>query len=297
MNARSSIYTAEIADHILRELRSGRSLSEVCRDDGMPHHHTVISWVKQDHEGFAARYRQARQDGHVSPCYAGYPVETKERLLAELMNGRPLVDVCADPDMPDHTTINRWVATDRDDFAERYRRAREIGRLHQAAVPYSAEVADRILDELMGGRPLVEICSEPDMPAASSVRHWVKDDRDGFAARYRQARDMGWDTISDQILQIVDDRRNDWIRRRRGDGTTEIILDPQRVNRAKLRVKARCWLLSKRLPKIFGDRADLIAQQQANRDYDSQLAEMYKLIDGRTRGLPSEDEPLDENEF
>jgi terminase small subunit-like protein len=49
MNANSSLYTGEIADHILRELRSGRPLSEVCRDDGMPHHHTVTSWVKQDH--------------------------------------------------------------------------------------------------------------------------------------------------------------------------------------------------------------------------------------------------------
>jgi hypothetical protein len=250
MTLRASLYTAEIADHILRELRAGRSLCEVCRDDGMPNRDTITNWVKQDREGFAARYRQARQIGRGSSA---------ERLLGELMNGRTLVDVCGDPDMPDHTTINRWVAGDRDGFAARYRCAREIGRLNQAAVPYTADIADRILDELMSGRPLEEICSEPDVPASSSVRNWIKDNRDGFTPRYRQAREIGCHTIADQMLRIVDDRRNDWIVRRRDDGTLETILDPERVNRARLRVKTRRWLLSKMLPKTFGDRPDLSA--------------------------------------
>ncbi len=290
MKARSSLYTAEIADHILGELRAGRSLHDICRDEGMPHHDTITNWVKQDREGFAARYRQARQIGHGSSGYVCYTPETADRFLGELMNGRTLVDVCGDPDMPDHTTINRWVATDREGFAARYRCARDIGHLENAAIPYTPESADRILDELMSGRPLDDICSEPDTPSASSVRHWVKDNREGFAARYLQAREIGWHTIGDQMLHVVDDRRNDWIVRRREDGTTEAILDPERVNRARLRFKARRWLLSKMLPKTFGDRLDRNARQDTNSD----MAELMKLIDGRTRGLPSEDEPLDD---
>jgi terminase small subunit-like protein len=62
MKAGSSLYTAEIADHILRELRGGRSRHGVCRDDGMPHHDTVTNWIKRDREDLAARYRQARQN-------------------------------------------------------------------------------------------------------------------------------------------------------------------------------------------------------------------------------------------
>ena len=244
MTPRASLYTDEIADRILRELRSGRSLRAVCRDDGMPHHDTITKWVKQDREGFGARYRQARQIGRRGAT---------ERLLVALMNGRTLLEVCGDPDMPDHTTVNRWVATDRDGFAERYRRAREIGRLHQAAVPYTAEIADLILEELMSGRPLKDICDEPDMPGYSSVRKWVKDNREGFAARYWQARLIGYHTIADRILQIVDDRRNDWIMQRRQDGSFEAILDPQRVKRAGVRFKALSWLLAKMLPRTFGD--------------------------------------------
>jgi hypothetical protein len=92
----------------------------------------------------------------------------------------------------------------------------------------------------------------------------------------------------------VDDRRNDWIVRRREDGTTETILDPERVNRARLRFKARRWLLSKMLPKTFGDRFDRNPRQETNGGTKSEMAEIMKLIDGRTRGLPSEDEPLDD---
>jgi hypothetical protein len=290
MKTPACLYTAEIVDRILAELQTGRSLSDICGDDGMPHRDTVTKWITQNREGFAARYRQAREIAQSSPCYPGYTEETAERLLGDLMSGRTLVEVCADPGMPDHTTVNRWVATDRDGFAARYRRAREIGQLRNASVPYTPEIADRILDELMSGWPLHDVCNAPDMPAASSVRNWIKDNRDGFRARYWEAREIGFLAIADRTLGIVDDRRNDWIVRRREDGTTETILDPERVNRAKLRVKTRCWLLSRMLPKTFGDRFDRKAPQQAN----SGIAEMIKLIDGRSRGLPSEDQPLDE---
>lgn len=290
MITRASLYTADIADHILRELRAGRSLHDICGEDGMPHHDTITKWVRQDREGFAARYRQAREIGHGSPGYVGYTAETADRLLGALMSGRTLVDVCGDTGMPDHTTVNSWVATDREGFAARYRAARDIGALRKAAVRYTPEIADRILEELMSGRPLSDVCSDPDMPTVSAVQYWINDDREGFAARYRQAREIGWHTIGDQILQIVDDRRNDWIARRRDDGTTDLILDPERVNRARLRFKARRWLLSRMLPRTFGDRPE----RNARHDNASEMAELMKLIDGRTRGLPSEDEPLDD---
>jgi hypothetical protein len=164
--------------------------------------------------------------------------------------------VCGDPGMPCTATIGKWVATDREGFAARYRAARQVGRLSQAEVPYTADIADRILDALMSGRPLHLICAEPDMPAANSVRHWLKDNREGFKARYREARKIGYHALADQMLKIVDDRRNDWIVYCREDGRLATILDPERVNRAELRVNTLCSLLSKMLPKQFGERLD-----------------------------------------
>jgi hypothetical protein len=125
-----------------------------------------------------------------------------------------------------------------------------------------------------------------------TVHHWAAADREGFGARYRQAREIGYETMADQILDGVDDRGNDWIARHNKDGSTDTILDPDRVSRPRLRFEARRWLLSKALPKIYGDRLDLNARHEVKSD----LAEVMRVIDGRTRGLPSQHRPLDDDE-
>jgi hypothetical protein len=220
-----------------------------------------------------------------------YTPEIADRFLGEIMGGRHMIDVCKDPGMPHHSTINRWVATDHEGFAARYRSARQVGRLSRAKVTYGREIANEVLDELMSGRTLDEVCADPEMPSATTVRQWVRDDVDGFAARYWEAREIGYQMIGDQALNIVDDRSNDWVVWQREDGTTARMLDPQRVNRALARVSTRRWLLSKMLPKTFGDRPDLHARQPAGQD---DMAEFMKLLNGRDRGLPGEDEPRDE---
>jgi Helix-turn-helix domain len=53
MNDGPSSYTPDIAARILRELADGRSLSEVCRDEGMPCRQSVQVWVERGHQGFA----------------------------------------------------------------------------------------------------------------------------------------------------------------------------------------------------------------------------------------------------
>jgi hypothetical protein len=56
---------------------------------------------------------------------------------------------------------------------------------------YTAELADRILQELARGCTMKEICAEPGMPCVDTVRQWADDDIDGFAARYSEARETG----------------------------------------------------------------------------------------------------------
>jgi Bacteriophage Sf6, terminase small subunit-like len=41
------------------------------------------------------------------------------------------------------------------------------------------------------------------------------------------------------------------------DGSTYTALDAEHVQRSRLRVEARKWLLSKALPKVYGDKLDL----------------------------------------
>jgi hypothetical protein len=287
----NTLYTAEIADRILSELRARRSLHDICRDDGMPHPDTVLNWVKQDREGFGARYREARECGHGAPGYVGYTPEIAERFLGEIMTGRNMIYVCGDPGMPHHSTVNRWVATDHEGFAARYRSARQVGRLTRAQVTYTREIADQVLDGLMSGRTLEDICADPEMPSGTTVRQWLRDNRDGFTARYWEARQIGYHMIGDEALRIVDDRSDDWIVWQREDGTEARMLDPQRVNRALARVGTRRWLLAGMRPKQSGDRPDFYPRPPGSND---DMAEFLKLLGGRDRGLPGEDEPHDE---
>jgi hypothetical protein len=49
----------EIQDRLVAEIQTGRSLRQVCKDDGMPHFTTVLRWVASDAD-FAIKYTRAR---------------------------------------------------------------------------------------------------------------------------------------------------------------------------------------------------------------------------------------------
>jgi hypothetical protein len=288
MGGRPSHYTAEIAQRILDELAAGRPLDAVCHDDDMPPRSTVRQWVSDDREGFAARYREARKraktdvrPGH-PPVYAA---DIAEHILQQLSAGRTLADICGDPGMPVPGTVWQWIVADRDGYAERYRRAREIGRARLGRrTLYTADLADWILNQLTEGRTLSDLCRDPGMPARATVELWVEQNREDFAERYKTARDKGFHAMAEQIIDIADDARGDWVVLQKPDGTTETVVNPQHLPRCKLRIHARSWLVSKVLPRHYGDRPDPPPAYVPG----SELAALMKEIDGRSRGLPSQ---------
>lgn len=75
------------------------------------------------------------------------------------------------------------------------------------------------------------------MPPEATVRGWVVDDIDGFAAQYARARDIGLDVCADELFEIAD-----------GNGD---------VARDRLRFDMRRWYLSKMAPKRYGDKTEV----------------------------------------
>ncbi len=55
---RPSDYTPEMDDKICELIASGKSLSEICAVDGMPHRDTVYTWMGAN-KAFADRYRSS----------------------------------------------------------------------------------------------------------------------------------------------------------------------------------------------------------------------------------------------
>lgn len=125
---------------------------------------------------------------------------------------------------------------------------------------YTEAVAAAVLNRLAEGETLRAICRDEGMPPESTVREWALDDREGFAARYARAREIGAYAMADEMLEIVDDGSNDWMERRRQNGETEAVLNAEHVQRSRLRADKRQWLLSKVLPKVFGDKLDVTSQ-------------------------------------
>jgi hypothetical protein len=155
------------------------------------------------------------------------------------------------------------------------------------AALYAPELADRILDQMLGGRTLNDICRDPGMPDARTVRTWIRQDCEGFAQRFLQARDIGGTAIAEQIMDIADDASHDWIMRRKKNGDVEAVVDREHIARTRLRCDVRRWLLSKQLPKVYGSRPE----PDADHPKEDRLDLLMKQINGRTRGLPRDDPP------
>jgi hypothetical protein len=119
---------------------------------------------------------------------------------------------------------------------------------------YTQEIADEICRRLADGEGLKEICRTPGMPSEAAVRSWALNDYQDFAAPYEQARQIQFHRWADEILSIADDSRQDISLRQLPDGTTARVVDHEHINRSRLKIDSRKWLLSKLLPSKFGDR-------------------------------------------
>ena len=119
---------------------------------------------------------------------------------------------------------------------------------------YTRPIADEILMRLAGGLGLNTIHKKyPHLPAESTVRTWVMNDVDGFAERYRMAREVQAHVLVEQIIDISDDSSNDTFVDE--DGKERVNHD--HINRSRLRVDSRKWYASKVIPKIYGDKVEI----------------------------------------
>lgn len=121
---------------------------------------------------------------------------------------------------------------------------------------YTEDMADTICERLADGESLRAICSDPDMPARSSVLKWLRDHAE-FSAQYARAREAQADAIFDEILDITDDGRNDWMARNGDDEREGWALNGEHVQRSRLRVDARKWMAAKLAPKKYSDKVNV----------------------------------------
>lgn len=121
---------------------------------------------------------------------------------------------------------------------------------------FNQATADEICRRLAEGESLNAICKTEGLPAESTVRAWALDDIEGFAANYARARSIGYEKLAEELLEIADTPQTGVIRTVKPDGTEEV-KHADMIEHRRLRVDSRKWMLSKMLPKVYGDKLDM----------------------------------------
>jgi hypothetical protein len=113
---------------------------------------------------------------------------------------------------------------------------------------YGPDVVELICARLVDGESLREICRDEAMPARSTIFRWLAVHED-FRVNYAHAREMQADAWADEIVAIADDAFGDWMER----GGRHVV-NAERIQRSRLRVDARKWLMGKAAPKKYGEK-------------------------------------------
>lgn len=101
---------------------------------------------------------------------------------------------------------------------------------------YNEQVAKTIVEGLKQGKSLKAVCRQVNMPSDTAVRGWALDPNHPFSSQYTRAREIGYHKMADDMIEIADDA------------------DPSDVQVARLRCDKRQWMISKMLPKLYGDK-------------------------------------------
>lgn len=106
----------------------------------------------------------------------------------------------------------------------------------------SRALGERICRRLEQGMSLRKACAGEIDNAA--VLRWVRDSAE-FAQQYARSREIGWLGKTDRILELTDEAH-------------EAALDPdfgqQRIAACRFEVDTLKWMLSKMLPKVYGEK-------------------------------------------
>ena len=103
---------------------------------------------------------------------------------------------------------------------------------------YNDKIAAAILRDRANGLSVRKICAQPGMPVASTVHKWIREVPE-FSQHYAEACEIDADIEFETLNDMAD------------------AATPTDVQVVKLRIDTRKWVLSKRIPKKYGEKLEL----------------------------------------
>lgn len=144
---------------------------------------------------------------------------------------------------------------------------------------FDRKVADKILMKLRAGVSLNKICQNPPMPTREQFYSvWLKDE--DFLAEYMLAKEIGVESVIDDILAIADDTSVDTIKFKTKDGRDAEKANYIGLKRSELKIEARKWYASKIAPKKYGNNLKVEAENKNSGELKIILVNDYEADNG-----------------
>lgn len=126
---------------------------------------------------------------------------------------------------------------------------------------YTEELAAEICRRIASGQSLRAICKEEGMPHRDTVLGWLFHKKhDGFSDQYAQALRFRAETYAEEIVDVSDEAEDHPVSRR-------------------VRVDARKWVVSKLLPRVYGDKVAVEHSGQiATKDLPATVDDARELL-------------------
>lgn len=118
------------------------------------------------------------------------------------------------------------------------------------------DIFNEVCERIENKEALRTILKEDNMPSTQTFYRWI-DSNEDKSKQYARACQMRADAIFDEMIDIADDQEEDVITIGGKECTNHNV-----INRARLRIDTRKWMLSKLNPKKYGDKVDVTSDNE-----------------------------------
>jgi hypothetical protein len=147
---------------------------------------------------------------------------------------------------------------------------------------YNANLAQKICDLVAscdyGYNRLAQL--HDDLPERITVNIWRRKYPE-FAAMYTSAKSAQIEFLTEEILEIADDGKNDYMQNcSEEEGYVGWKVNGEHIARSRLRIDTRKWLAAKLVPRLYGDHKH---EEIANTDLHEDTMKRKQELDERNR--------------
>ena len=122
---------------------------------------------------------------------------------------------------------------------------------------YTQELADKICEEIASGKSMRSVSRMEGMPAMSMIFRWLRE-HPSFREQYTASTIERTEAFQEDVIDISDDGSDDYTEDNYMEGRTPgYQVNSENIQRSRLRVETRKWLMERMKPKKYGAKIDM----------------------------------------